>query len=463
MNKKKRWSKFFRWAGAGVLSLSILLGQVYPVYANTPLSTPSVSPWAVSTLNEGEKYGIFPLKWYQDEAFLQPISADRFAELMKATEKKLDSLGLQKKAAAVSIPQEKVITRETVMTTLYKLLAQYELPAAFEMTGQDPLTYLQKKGLVQGMGAGLALRQPATVEQAVVLASRVVEFAYDTAGSGATGLMWKVTNGKNTLYLLGSVHLGMTDMYPLKKSIRDAFEASDDLWVEADIIGGDMDYMTEKMMYSDGTTLKDHISAETYSKLQKVLASLGLPENSFDTMKPFAVTLSLPTFGYVSDSAEDREVSLITGIDSYFLTKAMLADKPIHELEGIKLQTDLLSNVPAEQQEKELNTMLDSILSGEQPLADQGKILRDMQRDWVEGDLEGLTNTLTAYGQFGAGEVNQRLLGERDRNMASKLAQLLEQEGEHTSFIVIGSAHYALKGMVLDQLKEKGYDIQRMK
>lgn len=131
-------------------------------------------------------------------------------------------------------------------------------------------------------------------------------------------------------------------------------------------------------------------------------------------------------------------------------------------MEGIKLQADLLSGVPAEQQEKELNTMLDSILSGEQ-LADQGKILQDMQRDWVEGDLEGLTNTLTTYGQFGAGEVNQRLLGERDRNMASKLVQLLEQEGEHTSFVVIGSAHYAMKGMVLDQLKQKGYDIQRMK
>ncbi|MGV3138831.1 TraB/GumN family protein [Brevibacillus agri] len=462
MNKNKRWSKFFRWAGAGVFSLSILLGQVYPVHAKTPASVPSVSPWAVTTLNEGEKYGIFPLQWYQDEAFLQPISAERFAELMKATEKKLDALGLQKKAAAVSVPQEKVITRETVMTSLYKLLANYELPAAFEMTGQDSLAYLQKKGLVKGTGnAGLALQQPATVEQAVVLASRVVEFAYDTAGSGAAGLMWKVTNGKNTLYLLGSVHLGITDMYPMKKSIRDAFEASDDLWVEADIVGGDMDYMTEKMMYSDGTTLKDHVSAETYSKLQKVLASLGLPENAFDTLKPFAVTLSLPTFGYFSDPAEG-EVGLITGIDRYFLTKALLADKPIHELEGIKLQADLLSGVPAEQQEKELNTMLDSILSGEQ-LADQGKILQDMQRDWVEGDLEGLTNTLTTYGQFGAGEVNQRLLGERDRNMASKLVQLLEQEGEHTSFVVIGSAHYAMKGMVLDQLKQKGYDIQRMK
>lgn len=62
---------------------------------------------------------------------------------------------------------------------------------------------------------------------------------------------------------------------PDEKSIRDAFEASDDLWVEADIVGGDMDYMTEKMMYSDGTTLKDHVSAETYSKLQRCWQAWG--------------------------------------------------------------------------------------------------------------------------------------------------------------------------------------------
>ncbi|TGV01729.1 TraB/GumN family protein, partial [Mesorhizobium sp. M00.F.Ca.ET.186.01.1.1] len=229
----------------------------------------------------------------------------------------------------------------------------------------------------------------------------------------------------------------------------------------ADILAGDMNYMLEKMIYSDGTTLKDHVSADTYSKLQKALASMKLPENAFDGYKPFAVGLSLVTVGYTG-SPEEGELAMLTGIDRYFLAKAMLEQKPVHELEGIKLQADLLSGVPAEQQEKELNVILDSLLSGKEPAASY-QVLQDMQAKWVQGDLEGMTRVLSVEGQFDAGGLNQRLVGERDKNMANKLAQLLEQEGEHTSFVVVGSAHYALKGMVLDQLKEKGYQVERLK
>ncbi|CAI8900007.1 TraB/GumN family protein [Brevibacillus sp. IT-7CA2] len=460
MKLNKRWSKLTRWAGTGALSLALLLGYVLPVHGQTPEVLP-ISPWSVTTLNEGEKYGIFPLGWYQESSFQQSIPADKFITLMEGTAKKLDLLGLKKKNASLSFPTDKVITREAVTTSMYKLLANYELPAAFEMTGDNPIDYMKKKGLVKGTSAGLELKQPSTVEQATVMASRLVEFAYDTVGGGAEGLMWKVTNGKNTMYLLGSIHMGIADMYPMQKDIREAYEKSDELWVEADIINGDTDYMTQQMVYTDGTTLKDHVSAETYQKVQKLLAKLQLPANSFDAYKPFAVSLSVPTLGYV-DGETDVQFAMLSGIDRYFLTKAMLDEKPINELEGIKLQADLLSGVPAEQQETELNIMLDSVMA-EKGLDESTKLLKDMQTEWVEGDLDGFTQIMTTHGDFGEGEVNQRLLGERDKNMAIKLAEVLEKEGETTSFVVVGAAHFSMKGMVIDHLRAKGYDVQQLK
>ncbi|NRR24189.1 TraB/GumN family protein, partial [Brevibacillus sp. MS2.2] len=264
----------------------------------------------------------------------------------------------------------------------------------------------------------------------------------------------------NTMYLLGSIHMGIADMYPMQKDIREAYEESDELWVEADIINGDNDYLTQKMVYTDGTTLKDHVSAETYQKVQTLLAKLQLPANSFDAYKPFAVSLSVPTLGYV-DSETDVQFAMLSGIDRYFLTKAMLDEKPINELEGIKLQADLLSGVPAEQQEKELNIILDSAMA-EKGLEESAKLLKDMQTEWVEGDLNGFTQIMTTHGDFGEGEVNQRLLGERDKNMAMKLAEVLEKEGETTSFVVVGAAHFSMKGMVIDHLKAKGYHVQQL-
>ncbi|MGY5342970.1 TraB/GumN family protein [Paenibacillus glucanolyticus] len=459
MQEHKRWSRVKRWAGAGALSLTILLGNVFPIHADTPTApVPDISPWSIATLNEGEKYGIYPMEWYYDGTFRQSITEDKFQSLMATTAKKLDQLGLKKKEASLSYVTADVITREMVITSLFKLLSNYELPEAFGNTAVKPMDYMQQKGIVKGTKAGLQLDQPSSVEQAVVMASRLIEYTYDMADGGAEGLMWKVTNDNNTLYLLGSVHLGLTDMYPMHPSIRDAFAASNDLWVEVDIVNEDMSYFQEKMMYSDGTKLQDHISATSYEKLQKALKKLALPVNTFDSFKPFGVSNTLSTFGYFENPA-DSALAMATGIDSYFLTSAMLTGKPIHELESIKLQADLFADVPAETQEKELNELLDVLLSekGSQEIANN---LKQMQLDWIEGDVEGLKKTLTADGQLTQGETNQRLIGERDKNMAIKLSELLEKEGEHTSFVVVGAAHYVIDGMVVDLLKEKGYDVQ---
>ncbi|WP_106769927.1 TraB/GumN family protein [Paenibacillus faecalis] len=458
MQEKKRWTKLKRWVGAGALSLTLLLGLVFPVHAaEEPSALPDISPWSISTLHEGEKYGIFPLEWYFDGTFKEPITDDKFQSLMDATEAELDLLGLKKKENSLSFETGKAISRENVIRSLYKLLANYELPEAFGITGVDPINYMQQKGIVKGTKAGLQLEQPSTVEQAVVMASRLVDYTYDTAEGGAKGLMWKVTNDKNTLYLLGSIHLGNTDMYPMHNRIQEAFEASDDLWVEVNIVTGDMSYLEEKMVYSDGTTLKDHVTAETYEKLQKVLAKLGLPANTFDTFKPFAVSNTLSTFDLGNQT--DSNTAMLTGIDSYFITSAMLTGKPVRELESIKLQADLFADVPIEQQEKELNQLLDVLLTdtGAEEISKQ---LEQMQTEWIEGDLKGLQQMLSAEGEFAEGGMNDRLVGERDKNMANKLAELLEQEGENTSFIVVGAAHYALEGMVVDQLKEKGYTVE---
>ncbi|TVX94581.1 TraB/GumN family protein [Paenibacillus agilis] len=457
MPEQKRWSKLTRWATAGMLSFSILLGNVFPVHAETAApAAPQISQWSVKTLHEGEKYGIYPINWYYDGSFQKAITPDKLKTLMEGTATKLDKLGFKKKVASLSFPTDKVITRETVITSLHKLLANYELPKAFDMDADmEPIDYLQKKGIVKGTKAGLELDKPSTVEHAAVMASRLVEFAYDVAGVGAEGLMWKVTNDKNTLYLLGSVHLGLTDMYPMQKSIREAFDASDNLWVELDMLNGDMSYFNEKMQYSDGTTIKDHVSKETYEKLQKALTKLDLQGNAFDGFKPFAISTSLSTLGY-AQNPEAYQMAMLTGIDNYFITKAMLTGKPIHELEGIKLQADLFANVPPAQQEKELNAMLDSILTGN-GIKESEESLKKMQLDWIEGDAEGLAKLLEIGFED---EASKRLIGERDKNMALKLAKLLEKEGENTSFVVVGAAHYVTKGMVVDLLKEKGYTVQ---
>ena len=81
-------------------------------------------------------------------------------------------------------------------------------------------------------------------------------------------LIWEVKSDTATVYLVGSIHVAGKNTYPLQKVLLDAFEDSDALAVEANIVDGMEDeeltaQMTAMMMDSDGTTARDYLSDET--------------------------------------------------------------------------------------------------------------------------------------------------------------------------------------------------------
>ncbi|MCY9544208.1 TraB/GumN family protein [Paenibacillus alvei] len=464
--KTSKWNVLKRSLASGLVALVAMLGFVIPAQATqAPVDAPqvSVSSWSINVLNEGEKYGIFPLTWYTDGTFQQPISADKFQALMKATSAKLDALELKKKNTFTVPATEKVITRESVINAVYGVLTQYDLPESIQIGTDEPIAFLQKKGIVNGTGKGLDLDKPSTVEQAVVMASRLVEYTYDAVDGGAKGLLWKATKGQNTLYLLGSIHVGSPEMYPIKKSVRDAFKQADSLWVEVDLLGNkDMDYFTQSMAYTDGTTLKDHVSKETYAKLQKVLEKMQLPKEVFDGFKPWAITTNLALAG-MTGSQEEMAQAAALGIDSYFTNSALLAGKPIHELEGLKLQADIFNKVPVATQEKELNEALDQVLTPTGKPDESMELLQSWQKLWVKADLDKFKQSFTSSKEKMTTDSAKRLLGERDKNMAKKLMELLDKEGSSTHFVVVGAAHYVVQDMVVDQLKAKGYQVEFVK
>jgi uncharacterized protein len=462
----RNWNTLKRSLISSTLSLALILGSTIPALANeTPPSAPvpQISPWSVPALHEGEKYGIFPMSWYYDGSFQKPIDQSKLHALVAATSAKLDLLQykVEEELTFTPPPAAKLMTRETVLRSLYDVLDRYELPDTFEFENgpTDPITYLQNKGIVQGTVHGLELDQPCTVEQAAVLASRLVQFAYESAEEGAEGLMWKVTHGDNTLYLLGSIHLGIPEMYPLHPRVKEAYEQSDSLWVEANMYSPDQQglaYFTQLMTYHDGTTLKDHISPQTYEKLNKAAARLNMPAQALEVYKPWAITTTL-SVAALTGSPEEMAQAAALGVDSYFILNAVLSGKPVHELEGMKLQGDLLSGVSPEQQEKELNTLLDSILDDKENAAQHFK---SAQLLWAEGDLAKFEESFLVSQESLDSEAGRRLLGERDQKMAAKLSELLEAEGGATHFIVVGSAHFVVKDMVIDLLRDKGYTVE---
>jgi uncharacterized membrane protein len=94
------------------------------------------------------------------------------------------------------------------------------------------------------------------------------------------GFLWKVTKDEQTVYMLGSIHVGNDDLYPLRDEINAAYEASEIVITEIDINGEptteEIKDIEKLLTYQDGTKLRDHLSEETYKELMKLANKLGI-------------------------------------------------------------------------------------------------------------------------------------------------------------------------------------------
>lgn len=452
----------------GVLLLTMVLflhGTAMPVQADEAQNVlNNIHKWALSDLVEGKNYGIFSKTWYQ-EGFQKQIPVEKLQTLLQATERKIAALGLEKKEGQFVPSVQGNTTRGAFIKNLYHILAQYKWPTTVVIDNYKDITYLHQKGIVKGTGNGLELEEPCSIEEAVVMATRLVTDVYATLEEGGKGFLWKLSHHNHTMYLLGSIHFGITDFYPLHPKVKEAFDQADELIVEANINVHDqaeVARLMEQLMYHDGTTLKDHVSKDTYEKAQQVFAKYKLPEKKMNLICPWALSQSLSS---ISDATEAGTLNVAAGIDPYFTSKANITEKPIKQLESVEFQGKLFSNFPAESQEKQLNQVLDQILATSSAEKHNSELerLKLLQQQWVAGDVESFTNSLQEATRADGEAVTQKMFGERDKNMADQLAHLLQQEGQATYFVVVGAGHLVLKDTIIDQLKAKGFTIQRVK
>src|SRR5690606_30168464 len=140
-----------------------------------------------------------------------------------------------------------------------------------------------------------------------------------------------------------------------------------------------------------GTTLKDHVSAETYARIQQLLTALGLETNAYDTFKPWAVYLDLINYQAAVAGYQGG-----LGIDMYYLSRAQAANKSILELETYLLQFNMFDSYSKELQEQQLKEVLDSIY-GVNVTSDTQEPALDVLIDlWVSGDDAGLEELISA-------------------------------------------------------------------
>lgn len=300
---------------------------------------------------------------------------------------------------------------------------------------------------IVGDAAGYEVKWDAKT-RTVLLVFKGVETAVQTGGRG---FMWEVESNGNTVYLVGSMHIADDSFYPLREEFEEAFAEADYLGVEIDISKA-ADEAQQKLIldlgsYQDGTTLKDHVSSETYTKLGDILKKNGLEPNALDAFKPWVAestlaSLKSTTVGYEASA----------GVDLYFIQKAIESKLPIIELESYESQLGMFNDFSKELQEETLKATLDNF----DVLDDSVNQMAEMWKTGNDEQLLELTNSFSDNEEY-----NKAMLIDRNIGMADKIDGYLKSDKKEEYFIVVGAAHYLGEHGIVKLLEDKGYTVER--
>ena len=273
-----------------------------------------------------------------------------------------------------------------------------------------------------------------------------------------TVFMWEVTSkvGDGKLYLMGSIHVGKEDLYPLNPMIMNAFEKSDVLAVECDVttVLQRPDYMQlmEKAMYTDNTTIKDHISDDLYQKVDTIFSENGIPLNLVSKYKPFFLAAMIASFlmtewGYNPDD----------GVDVHLINQARDKGMAIEEIESVDFQYDLLGGFSDEIQLLELKSAVECVEASK-------NYLDEMFTYWLAGDVPSFEklmieedDSLTPDEKAAYEDYEKQMFDDRNINMAAKAEEYLKSG--KTYFFLVGSGHMVGDTGIVKLLSDKGYQV----
>ncbi|MGK0408463.1 MAG: hypothetical protein ACJASB_000610 [Shewanella psychromarinicola] len=270
------------------------------------------------------------------------------------------------------------------------------------------------------------------------LAALMLWFMAAPAAALDSPVFYKIDYQQQQAYILGSIHIGRQDFYPLAQHIESAFRQSDALVVEADISQGD----TGALLQQYGGLSAD-IAADVNASRSVFCQS---NQTLCQALSPYApwlqsAQISMGRFAQLGYSPEQ-------GVDAYFM--ANRHDKALVELESIQFQFELISSFSTATQLQ----MLDDSIN-----ASDGEML-DLIYAWRQGDDSALATIMESQ-PGDADELLEKLLWQRNHTMTQKIIQLLQQKTHKQLFIVVGAGHIVGQQAIPDLLKQQGATVTR--
>lgn len=274
---------------------------------------------------------------------------------------------------------------------------------------------------------------------------------FTAAGAGAETSVWVVKSPTATIYLAGSCHVLRLSDHPLPSEFFSAYADSRKVVLEASL--GDMEkpeYLGKLMLaaiYSDGTTLKQHLSPQAYIKAEAFCRKRNYPIEQYQSFKPWMLAMTLTMLEMARIGADAGN-----GVDYFFNEKAQKDRKILGSLESADQQIEFLS-------------MMDTIMSNEQIIETIDELTQvdtagpEILNAWKKGD-EAKIEALNLHELKKYPKLYQALIIDRNRKWISSIEGYLG--GSENTMVIVGVAHLVGPNSVVNLLRKRGHNVVKL-
>jgi uncharacterized protein YbaP (TraB family) len=266
-----------------------------------------------------------------------------------------------------------------------------------------------------------------------------------TGNSAARHPLWVIQGERNSIYLLGSIHVLRQSDYPLPAALEKAYREAEIVYMEIDMDDVDpgeaVAFTLSRGMLPLDRSLDAVLGEKRAAQARAQARALGLDLGMFGRFEPWVVAIAVIQ-AQVMKLGLDPEI----GIEKHFERLARADGKEIRGFETLAEQLGFFDSLSLERQADFLMLSLEDAGSMEEDL-------ETLVSAWRNGAADSLARTLTE--EFdGFPDLYELLIAARNRAWAREIEQLLDDADDY--LVVVGALHLVGEDSVLEILRRKG-------
>jgi uncharacterized protein YbaP (TraB family) len=289
------------------------------------------------------------------------------------------------------------------------------------------------------------MRQSLIRRRLLGLALSCLGLCASVRADGPLHALWELHGKRNTVYILGSIHVLRQSDYPLAPEVLNAYGKASSILMEINLADMDPQRLQTELLASarlpEGKTLAGIMGDQRYKHAQALAQEVGIDLGIFDAFAPWFAAEAISQMQLLQLGFQPK-----SGVEMFFLERARADGKSVAGLETVHDQIALFEALPIESQ-------ADYLVSSLEEAHDLPKEVNAMVHAWANGDTKWFAEQMKS--ELGRDPVlYESVLVARNRKWVPKIEALLNDDKNY--LVIVGTGHLVGQGSVIALLKKDG-------